>query len=558
MNFHPCAGIVFPLVFVGLLGCGGSDADESGEAPAQSAAPARADARARIRAVLPSAKDSTVVLTLATGDTVHLSRPTIAFYRGVLRRGKPAWSEGDEVLPKGQQLLEVLGKTGQDGLDPARYRYEAASKLSQMLNGEGGKLSDELKASYLGDLDLVLTEGFNRYALDLTRGTVDPNKVGLTWRIPRAHPLEQNLLRLMVRGTPPAEMVARLRPTHPYYERLMQSLARHEAIRAAGGWATVPATKLAKGDSSAAIAELRARLKASDDANEVTLAALGEARPMVFDSALQRALRGFQERHALPDDGALGAATLRELNSPIDDRISEITLNLDRWRWLPHDLGQLFVLVNVAGFELEVVEDNRVIETMNVVVGQPGWKTPIFADTIEQIVLNPSWNVPPSIAEQEIRPAIARDPGYLERNNMVPTSDGSFRQLPGEGNALGKYKFVFPNVDNIYLHDTPAKTLFSRSERAFSHGCIRLQRPKDLANLIASKASRATPEQIAQKVASGKEQSVRLTRKVPVYIVYFTAWVDEAGTTRFYHDIYGHDERIEAEQAKPGRVTLNQ
>ncbi len=556
MNFRASPGFVLPLAFVVLVSCGGPEAAEPGPSATQNDARPRADTRARIRAVLAAAPDSAAILTLATGDTVQLSPPTIAFYRGVLRRGKPAWSEGDEMLPKGIQLLEVLGKSEEDGLNPLRYRQDVASKVFQLLNA-GSELSDEVKASYLGDLDLLLTEGFNRYALDLTRGTIDPNDVGLNWRIPRARPLEQNLLRMMVRGTPPAEIVTRLRPTHPYYQRMMQTLVRHREIKTNGGWTPVSAGKLVKGDSSPLVVQLRARLKASDDAQEAELASAGEPRPMVFDTALLSALRRFQDRHALLDDGALGQSTLRELNSSIDDRISEITLNLDRWRWLPHDLGKLFVLVNVAGFELEVVEDNRVIETMNVVVGQPGWKTPIFADTIEQIVLNPSWNVPPSIAQQEILPAIARNPGYLEQNNMVRTRDGGFRQVPGPGNALGKYKFVFPNVDNIYLHDTPAKTLFSRTARAFSHGCIRLQRPKDLADLIASKASRVTPAQIAQKVASGQEQGVRLTRKVPVYIVYFTAWVDEAGTTRFYHDIYGHDEKIESEQAKLERVTLN-
>ena len=540
---------VLALSFL-ITACSRSEPDTAKTSPAP-----QSDPRGRIRTVLQSVTDSGV-LTLATGDTITLSRPTIAFYRGVLRRGKPVWSEGNELLPKGRQLLEALGNSEQDGLNSARYRYDVATKLVQTLGGES-KLSDEARTGQLGDLDLVLTEGFNRYALDLTRGTIDPTTGGLKWRIPRARPIEENLLRMMVRGTPPAEIVARLRPTHPYYDRLMQSLARHQQIKAKGGWTPVPPGKLAKADSSATVVQLRARLKASDDATEAQLASVGEARPMVLDSALQQALRRFQDRHALNDDGQLGEATLRELNSSIDDRIGEIKLNLDRWRWLPHDLGDLFVLVNVAGFELEVVENDRVIETMNVVVGQPGWKTPIFADTIEQIVLNPSWNVPPSIAQQEILPALARDPGYLERNNMVRTRDGGFRQVPGPDNALGKYKFAFPNADNIYLHDTPAKQLFSRSQRAFSHGCIRLQRPKDLAELLAVKATRASPQEIANKVASGREQGVRLTRPVPVYIVYFTAWVDEAGVTRFYHDVYGHDQKLAPEQAKLDRATLD-
>jgi murein L,D-transpeptidase YcbB/YkuD len=199
---------------------------------------------------------------------------------------------------------------------------------------------------------------------------------------------------------------------------------------------------------------------------------------------------------------------------------------------------------------MSVVENNRAIEEMNVVVGKPGWATPIFADTLEHLVVNPYWNVPASIAQDEILPAIAQDPGYLERNNMERTSDGGFRQRPGPKNALGEFKFLFPNQHDVYLHDTPADALFSRSSRAFSHGCIRLERPRDLAYLLADKLARKTPEQIDRLSDTGSEQWVKLSRKIPVYVLYFTTWVDDDGTVRYHHDVYGIDKQFESQQTK--------
>jgi murein L,D-transpeptidase YcbB/YkuD len=271
---------------------------------------------------------------------------------------------------------------------------------------------------------------------------------------------------------------------------------------------------------------------------------------VVFDRDLRDALRNFQRRHAIDDDGVIGTATLRELNQTIDERIGEIALNLDRWRWLPRELGDFFILVNIAGFELEVIENDRAIEAMNVVVGKPGWSTPVFSDTVKHVVVNPYWTPPKSIIEEEILPAVERDPTYLERNNFERTSDGGFRQRPGPRNALGDYKFLFPNSYDIYLHDTPADHLFSRARRDFSHGCIRLERPADLARLLVSKASAHSAASLEAMVGTRREKWIPLKRTIPIYIVYFTAWVQEDGTLRFHHDVYGHDEELELESAR--------
>ncbi|MGH7448173.1 MAG: L,D-transpeptidase family protein, partial [Longimicrobiales bacterium] len=391
--------------------------------------------------------------------------------------------------------------------------------------------------------------GYMRFVNDIVRGAIDPDSVGSAWRIPRNDAPGWHVLRSVVRGGDPVQIIERLRPGTPYYGRMMAALARLRQVREAGGWAKLAGdANVAAGDSSAAIVALRERLARSDDPREAQLARRGAARPEVYDRDLRDALRHYQERHALDDDGALGSGTLRELNHDVEERIAELKLNLDRWRWLPQDLGRLFVLVNIAGFELEVVENDLAIESMNVVVGQEGWHTPVFADTMEHVVVNPYWTPPESIMEQEIRPAMARDPGYLARNNFERTSDGRVRQRPGPGNALGRFKFLFPNDDNIYLHDTPANHLFSRARRDFSHGCIRVERPYDLARLIVSKASTHSAASIEGMLATRSEKWITLKKPIPVYIVYFTAWVKEDGTLRFHHDVYGHDEELESQQ----------
>ena len=507
----------------------------------------------RLRAVLAQAPDTGGVLVQLTfGDTVHVSRQTLAFYRRM--RYEPQWLDKDgKPGARAAALHATIDRAEDDGLSPASYRHDVAQRLlaavSDSAEKEEGGLDEWGRASHLADLELVLSEGFIRYTTDVVQGTIAPEDVGRAWRMPRSAPPTENLLRAVARGGNPQQIVQRLRPTTPYYGRLMSALQRLRQVRDSGGWTPLPeSTGLAEGDSAEAVRLLRARLSASDDPREAALARSGQARPAVFDRELRDALRHFQARNALDDDGRLGSGTLRELNHPVDERIAEVKLNLDRWRWLPRDLGQLFILVNIAGFELEVVEHNRAIEAMNVVVGKPGWKTPVFADTVRHLVVNPSWTPPPSIVKEEILPAIARDPSYLARHGFVRTRNGGFRQPPGPKNPLGKYKFLFPNDEDIYLHDTPADHLFSRARRDFSHGCVRLERPADLARLVLAKATNHSPASLEAMVATGKEKWVNLKRPIPIYIVYFTTWVKEDGTLRFHHDVYGHDEELEQQQ----------
>ena len=505
------------------------------------------EAEARLKTVLESA-DSTTVVPLIAGDTLHLSTATIDFYRN--RRYRAAWATEDDLTDQGKKILASVAASRKDGLSPVRYRYDVIQKILTSMKTDGNASLDEgARAQYAADLDIMLTEAFTRYANDLARGTLAPDSGGLDWKIPRGQVPKANLLKALAKGDEPEALIQQVRPSAPQYARLQNVLDRLEEAQKKGGWSTVPAGDARRGDSSDVVVQLRARLSASEDIREATLAQRGAARPAFFDRDLFLALQHFQQRNAIDADGALGAQTIKELNHPIEERIAEVRLNMDRWRWLPHDLGKMYIMVNVAGFEMSVIENNRVIEEMNVVVGQEGWETPIFADTLENIVVNPYWNVPQSILKEEMANQV-NDPSYLARNNFERTPDGGLRQRPGPKNALGEFKFLFPNKDNIYLHDTPADQLFSRTSRAFSHGCIRLERPRDLAYLLADKLAGKSPRQVDEMLASGDERWIKVRKKIPVYILYFTTWVDEDGTVRFHHDVYGHDKAIESQTTR--------
>jgi L,D-transpeptidase YcbB len=489
------------------------------------------------------------VLQLAGGDTVHVSPVTTSFYRRRLWRA--AWAGEKDLLERGWQVHQSIGKANEDGLNPAQYGHEAAARLLQKLEAQGeGALPDSLRASYLASVDVLLTEGFNRYANDLVTGTIDPSKSGIDWRIAPGKANEERVLAGIIKGLKPSQVVAHLRPSIPQYDRMRTSLIRFQEVAARGGWPNVPEGSYKAGGRAPGVSVLRTRLIAGLDPTEAALAQKGAADPTLFDADLQKAVEHFQGRHGIESDGGIGATTLRELNHAVEERIEELKLNLDRWRWLPDNLGERYLMVNIAGFEMEVVDKGRVVEHMNVVVGQTSWKTPVFADTMEHVVLNPYWNVPPSIYKAEILPHIEADPNWLASNNYERTNDGGVRQRPGPDNALGQYKFVFPNKDDIYLHDTPSGHLFSRVRRDFSHGCIRLERPEDLANLIVRLQTNRDPSTLASLAASGAERWIKLDRPLPVYILYFTAWVEEDGTVRFHHDVYGRDEQLAPQSRK--------
>lgn len=511
-----------------LAACGGGTAAPPGEA---------------VRSAL-AGLDADSVLALAAGDTLRVSGNTLTFYEQ--RNHEPAWTDGRKLLDRGRSLHETIGRSEEDGLPPERYRHDVASRLLSALETKerSERLPDSVAVRYLAELDLLLTEGFNRYAWDLVTGTVDPADAGIDWRIATEVPYEQVVLNNILEGREAQEVVAYLRPSIPYYDRMRQALAQYRAAAAAGGWPQIPEDgTLKEGERHAGVAALRERFMRGADRREAELAGAGVADPEHFDGQLAEAVKRFQQRHSIEADGAVGAATLRELNHTVEERLAELKLNLDRWRWLPNQLGERFVMVNIAGFEMEVVDQGRAVQTMNVVVGRLDRQTPVFADSVQHVVVNPYWNVPNGIFEKDVRPAMERDPAYLVRNNMEMV-DGRVRQKPGPTNSLGRYKFLFPNEFDVYLHDTPQGELFSRSRRDFSSGCIRLERPEEFARLLLDMQTDKGAGQLDGMLTNWSERWIKLDRPLPVYLLYFTAWVEEDGTVRFHHDVYGRDEQL--------------
>ena len=327
------------------------------------------------------------------------------------------------------------------------------------------------------------------------------------------------------------------------YKLLRDKLEQYVAIAKKGGWPqiTFPAKlQLKKGSSPPLILQVKTRLQLT---GEMAL----DTSP-VFNEALEAGIKNFQARYGYTATGILTEGLIKDMNVPVVNRIKQILLNMGRMQWMINEPEGQMIVVNIPEFILHVKDGAKKVFDMNVVVGKEGHNTMMFTGNLNQVVFSPYWNVPPSIVKNELMPLMAKDPNYLARHNMEITSDGSglpeIRQLPGEGNSLGKVKFLFPNSFNIYFHDTPAKSLFEKDKRAYSHGCIRLSDPVKMANYLLKDDGSWSPEKIDAAMNTGNEKSVKLKNPVPVLITYYTAWVDENGQLHFADDIYAHDKAL--------------
>lgn len=330
--------------------------------------------------------------------------------------------------------------------------------------------------------------------------------------------------------------------SNPAYQAMKTHLEKYYDAAQKGGWQPLPGNVkgLKKGSSSPAVTALKKRLQMTGDLSTGDTSA-------VYSDSLMVAVRNYQQRHGLQPTGVVNDSTIQSLNVPVAERIEQIVLNMNRMLWSPQLKDSNLIQVNIPEYELYVHADSGKAMDMPVVVGKEGNSTMMFNGNLTQVVFSPYWNVPESIVRDEIMPKMKKDPNYLKSQNMeiVNQKDSipQIRQLPGSKNALGRVKFLFPNTYDIYLHDTPDKSLFARKDRALSHGCIRVARPEDLAAYLLRGQSDWTPQRIHQAMNSGKEQTVQLQNPVPVAITYYTAWVDRDGQLNFRDDIYGHDER---------------
>ncbi|MDH3894701.1 MAG: L,D-transpeptidase family protein [Chromatiales bacterium] len=488
------------------------------------------------------------------GQSVMIAAPVVgAFYAS--RGYRPAWSDGRN---RDDMIASIHGAAAA-GLNPDEYHLR---EIERLVKGDGS-------AAVQAELDILLTDALFVLGYHYRFGKVDPESVNPHWNIPNRFGEEDPVALVssaLDRHAVP-ELLARLEPKHNFYQRLKTALADYRSLQLAGGWPEIPEGEtLRLGADDSRVVLLRRRLLLTRDLQQ------GAADSSVFDADVDRAVRVFQYRMGLSDDGVVGKDTLAALNVPVETRIQQIRINLERARWILHDLDAHAVVVNVAGFMAYVTEGEEVTWMTRVQVGKPYHMTPLFRDEVSYIEINPTWTVPYSISSKELLPKIKKDPDYLaDRNMIVLDRNGkqvdpagidwnslsanrfpyTLRQQPGPDNALGRIKFMFPNEHAVYLHDTPSKSLFERDYRVFSHGCIRVQNPYLLAQILLDDNEKWSVEKIEAAVDSRVTQRIVLDRKIPIYLTYWTAAVDDDLEVNFSRDPYNRDGRVLAGLDKP-------
>ncbi|MGE0211326.1 MAG: murein L,D-transpeptidase [Parvibaculaceae bacterium] len=489
-------------------------------------------------------------MTLANQTDDQRLFQIFTFYEG--RDYKPIWTRDSGVKAKGKVLLKVLKAAEEYGLDPADY------SIADIETRIGSTNPEEL-----AELDLIMSDVFADFGRDVGQGRVLPTQASRQNHIEVRGPGPLNLIDGAELADDLEPYVKSLEPKSPQYARLKEKLAQYRAIAAMGGWPKVPeGATLKPGADDPRVPVLRKTLSVMGD-----FTGNAEDSATLYDEPLVAAVKRFQERHGLTDDGVIGPGTLKVINVPVEDRIQLMVINLERRRWMLDDLGSFYVFANLADAYLKVVRDEgdreKTIHVARLVVGKPFTSTPVFSENMSYVVFNPNWGVPASIANNEYLPKLRSDPGYLARQNIrIIGSAGEvnpytvnwsgmsrmpyqLRQDSGDGNALGRLKFMFPNKFNVYIHDTPSKSLFAKESRYFSHGCMRVQDPEALAAVLLQDQG-WTPAKIKAQIASGKQRIVNLDIKVPVHITYLTAWVNKDGEVNFRPDVYSRDKQLAA------------
>ena len=545
------------------------------EAPPPSAkAPANqisADIKQRIESYQYSAK------ILVSGETIRANKSLPSLYQ--TENYRPIWTGAKGPLPQAYEMVEVIKDSDKEGLNPGDYNLTQIDYALKRLDESSGK-GGAAQSSTLAELDLLLSNAFLNYGHDVLYGRVRPEQINLELMFGETPVSLNHLLLTSVSGNSVKDSLGNLFPQYPVYGKLRDALDQYREYADKGSWPTVPGgSKLKKGSRGPRVTALRDRLKVTGE--------LSASAPDsdIFDEELHRAVIRYQERNGLYVDGVAGDSTLESLNVPASERVRQIELTMERWRILPRNMGSRFVLVNIANYHLYGVANNMDRTQMRIVVGKPKWNTPIFSEQMTHMVINPFWNIPPSIFRDDIVPRVREDPNYMSDRNIqavglempaieedeaavdeesleasgaeeaveaehplkaeyrsqVLSGKYRLRQYPGPSNPLGRVKFLFPNKHSVYLHDTPNRGYFLRSQRNFSHGCIRVEKPIDLAEFVLYSDPEWNGSKVQSTINSGKTKTVHLPEPLPVYVLYFTAWANEDGSVSFHKDIYGLD-----------------
>ena len=486
------------------------------------------------------------------------------------------WIDGRKLNGSGRDLIETLCHAEREGLRAADYDLAGLQADLQRLHD-----TKDPDPAALAALDIRLTQGLLSYGADLLAGRLDPLAVDNGWYIRARRGAIDSTLRDAFRAHDFGGMIEPLRPRQREYQQLLEALASYRELQANGGWGNIAeVSRLKRGDTGPWVGALRYRLQATGE--------LGKAagKP-VYDDDVAAAVARFQERHGIPADSAVGPATLAALNVPVETRIRQIELNLERYRWLPSDFGKRYILVNIPDYRLYAYDGGKERLTMRVIVGdQYGHATPVFADSMTYVVFRPQWNIPRRILVDEVIPKVRENIVYLARHSyeVVDTArneviadpasidwDGldssnihfRVRQKSGEGNALGNVKFMFPNQFSIYLHDTPADHLFEKNKRTLSHGCVRVEDPVKLAGYVLDGQKGWGDDEIREAIAPAdstaevQQTTVDLEHPVPVYLLYLTAFMRD-GVLNFREDPYGKDRQAIARLGQPAAADRSQ
>lgn len=502
----------------------------------------------------PGGKLSILGATLNSMTEVHL------LYGG--RDFAEAWSENGVLLERAYEMRFEIKQSKFDGLNPNDYHLMQIESFFQRFeaNKKSGMPND---FGELAQVDLLLTDGFFKLAAHLERGKVDPAALGSDWEISRK-PQKANTVSLLQQALATNDIRRNLETLYPQFTiyrkgreviRVLDELIKVDTL----DWKGIKIDKSIKvGDRAKSIRTIRERLRFWGylESQEV-------ADPDLYDSALFQAVKAFQEKNGMEPDGAIGKNTLAGFNASPSLLMDKAAVNMERLRWLPDTVRDAeFILVNIANYQLDYLKNLDTLFSSRVIVGKRYHESPIFSAPMSYLVFSPYWNIPPSIARGEIIPAVRKNPAYLAQKNMeVVTTAGKLvdpstidwsaksfpymiRQRPGGSNSLGLVKFMFPNSHNVYIHDTPSRSLFDKEDRALSHGCIRLEDPVKFAQILLQDDPSWTLERMDKAMHQAKEQIVSLPRKIPVVLVYLTFWADSKGEPHFRQDIYDRDAKV--------------